>query len=99
MMNAIDIIARKRDGLKLTRSEIGFCVNAYVHSRMPDYQMAALLMAIYLKGMDDEETVWLTDVMLKSGDKVHFPSPNHLYVDKHSQGVSAIRYPSSSPLL
>ena len=86
MMNAIDIIARKRDGLKLTRSEIESCVNAYVHSGMPDYQMAALLMAIYLKGMDDEETVWLTDVMLKSGDMVHFPPSNQLYVDKHSTG-------------
>jgi pyrimidine-nucleoside phosphorylase len=53
---------------------------------MADYQMAALLMAIYLKGMDDEETAWLTDVMLKSGDMVLFPSPNHLYVDKHSTG-------------
>jgi len=85
-MNAIEIIAKKRDGLKLTCHELEFFVNSFLKGRITDYQLTALLMAIYLNGMDLDETAWLTDVMLKSGEKVTFPIPQNIYVDKHSTG-------------
>ncbi len=85
-MNAVEIIAKKRDGVKLSRAEIAFFINSYLKNDIKDYQMAALLMATYLKGMDFEETGWLTDVMLNTGDIVKFPKPDRIYVDKHSTG-------------
>ena len=69
-MRMYDVIAKKRDGGMLTREEIAFAVNGYVDGSVPDYQMSALLMAIYLRGMTDEETAVLTDVMAHSGDMV-----------------------------
>lgn len=69
-MRMYDIIAKKRDGGTLTRAEIAFAVNGYVDGSVPDYQMSALLMAIYLRGMTDAETAELTDVMAHSGDMV-----------------------------
>jgi len=85
-MNAVEIIARKRDGAKLSRDEIAFFINSFLKNDVKDYQMSALLMAIYLKGMDFEETGWLTDVMLNSGKIVSFPKPDNVYADKHSTG-------------
>lgn len=85
-MNAIELIAKKRDGIKLSYPELEFFINSFVGGRITDYQMAAMLMAIYLKGMDYDETAWLTDVMLKSGEKLTFPPPYNLYIDKHSTG-------------
>ena len=58
-MRMYDIIAKKRDGGTLSRDEIAFAVNGYVAGSVPDYQMSALLMAIYLRGMTDEETAAL----------------------------------------
>ena len=69
-MRMYDIIAKKRDGGVLDRAEIAFAVNGYVSGDVPDYQMSALLMAIYLRGMTDEETAVLTEVMARSGDMV-----------------------------
>ena len=69
-MRMYDIIAKKRDGGTLNREELSFAVNGYVAGDVPDYQMSALLMAIYLRGMTDEETAVLTDVMARSGDMV-----------------------------
>jgi len=80
------IIAKKRDNQKLTPREMEYFIGAYVNGDLPDYQMAALLMAIFLNGMDAEETAWLTEVMLKSGKIVSFPGPERIYVDKHSTG-------------
>ena len=71
-MRMYDIIAKKRDGGTLTRAEIAFAVNGYVDGSVPDYQMSALLMAIYLRGMTDAETAELTDVMAHSGDTVSY---------------------------
>jgi len=85
-MNAVEIIAKKRNGQKLCSDEISFFIGAYLKDDIKDYQMSALFMAIYLKGMDFEETGRLTEIMLKSGESIIFPEPNRIYVDKHSTG-------------
>lgn len=85
-MNAVEIIAGKRDGRKLSGNEISFFINSFLKDDIKDYQMSSLLMAIYLNGMDFEETANLTEAMLKSGQRIVFPEPNRIYVDKHSTG-------------
>ena len=85
-MRAIDIIARKRDGLQLSRDEIRFVVQGYTRGDVPDYQMSALVMAIYLRGMTTEETRALTGEMLHSGTVVDFSDLGRPRVDKHSTG-------------
>jgi len=85
-MRMYDIIAKKRDGGMLSREEIAFAVNGYVDGTVPDYQMSALLMAIYLRGMTDDETAVLTDVMAHSGDMVDLHAIDGIKVDKHSTG-------------
>ena len=85
-MNAVEIIAKKRDGRKLSSDEISFFIDSFLREDIKDYQMSALLMATYLNGMDFGETGQLTKAMLKSGESVVFPEPNRIYVDKHSTG-------------
>jgi pyrimidine-nucleoside phosphorylase len=85
-MNFIDVIAKKRDGLALSRGDIDEFVRGVTSGQIPDYQASALLMAIVLRGMSDEETAWLTDAMRRSGDQVDlFPIPG-AKVGKHSTG-------------
>jgi pyrimidine-nucleoside phosphorylase len=85
-MNAVEIIAKKRDGKKLSRDEISYFITNYLKGEIKDYQMSAFLMATYFNSMDFEETGWLTDIMLNSGDKVIFKGDSRLYIDKHSTG-------------
>ena len=84
-MNILDIIAKKRDGKKLNKEEIEFFVKEYVADNITDYQAAALVMAIYINGMDDEETTNLTIAMAYSGEVIDL-SELGLVVDKHSTG-------------
>ena len=85
-MRMFDIIAKKRDGGVLSREELEFAVMGFVNGQVPDYQMSALLMAIYLKGMTEKETAQLTDVMAHSGDMVDLSSISGIKADKHSTG-------------
>lgn len=84
-MNATQLIARKRDGGVLTADEIDWLVAGFVRGDVPDYQMSAFAMAVYLRGMRDEETAALTASMLDSGARLAWPAglPR---VDKHSTG-------------
>ncbi|HEY0874138.1 MAG TPA: thymidine phosphorylase [Vicinamibacterales bacterium] len=85
-MRAVDIIRRKRDGGALDREQIEFFVRGVTDGTLPDYQTAALLMAILLRGMTAEETAWLTGAMVASGVKVDYPDVDGIPVDKHSTG-------------
>ena len=85
-MRPQDLIEKKRDGHELTRDEIAFLIRGYTRDEIPDYQMAAWLMAGFLRGMTDAETQGLVEEMLHSGDVLahdYIPEPK---VDKHSTG-------------
>ena len=85
-MRVVDIIARKRDGHPLTAKEIDFFVQGFTRGEIPDYQAASLLMAIYLKGMNEQETADLTMSMARSGKLMDLSTIAPLVVDKHSTG-------------
>src|SRR4051812_35332922 len=85
-MNPAIIIAKKRDGLALTREEIGAFVNGFSRGDIADYQAAALAMAIYCRGMTADETAALTDAMLASGERLPPCVGGPPRVDKHSTG-------------
>jgi pyrimidine-nucleoside phosphorylase len=83
---AVEFIRRKRDGGELTASEIGWLIEAYTHDAIPDYQMAAFLMAVVWRGMSEDETVALTQAMARSGVQLHLRERNGRVADKHSTG-------------
>lgn len=85
-MRMYDVISKKRDGGELSKEEVHFVVDGYTNNKIPNYQMSALLMAIYLKGMDVEETINLTMEMAQSGDMLDLKEINGVVVDKHSTG-------------
>ena len=80
------IIEKKRDGLTLTEEEIRFFIDGYAKGTLPDYQMAAMAMAIFIRGMNPKEIAVLTDAMMRSGDLINTSSIKKPKVDKHSTG-------------
>src|SRR5690606_2254383 len=85
-MRAVDIIAKKRDGLELSTDEINYFIDAYTRGDLPDYQAAAFLMAVLLRGMSRRETVDLTLAMAHSGELLDLSDIIDYAVDKHSSG-------------
>lgn len=82
----VDLIAKKRDGLVLTKEEIQFIIDGFTEGSIPDYQMSALSMAIYFKGMNEQERADLTMAMVNSGDTIDLSAIEGIKVDKHSTG-------------
>ncbi|WP_042145790.1 pyrimidine-nucleoside phosphorylase [Paucisalibacillus sp. EB02] len=85
-MRMYDIIEKKRDGKELSKEEIYFFVNGYTSGDIPDYQVSALMMAIYFQDMTEKERAILTEAMVESGDKIDLSRISGIKVDKHSTG-------------
>ncbi len=85
-MHMYDLITKKKHGKALTDEELAFLIDGYVRGDIPDYQMAAMLMAIWFSGMSDHETAVLTQVMARSGDMIDLSEISGKTVDKHSTG-------------
>ena len=85
-MNILDIIDRKRDGYTLTNKEMKYAFYNYMNGNIPDYQMSSLLMAICIRGMNDKETLDLTDLFIESGEILDLSGVSGTTVDKHSTG-------------
>ncbi|WP_430785446.1 pyrimidine-nucleoside phosphorylase [Virgibacillus flavescens] len=85
-MRMYDLIEKKRDGKSLTQDEISYFIDGYTNGKIPDYQVSALLMAIYFQDMNDEERAMLTTSMVNSGDTIDLSNIEGIKVDKHSTG-------------
>lgn len=85
-MRAVDLICKKRNGESLTCKEIEFIISRYIKGDIPDYQMAAFLMAVFFQGMNETETRDLTQIMARSGDIVDLSAIKGIKADKHSTG-------------
>ena len=85
-MRAYDIIKKKRDNKVLTKEEINFFIEKYSKGEIPDYQASAFTMAIYINKMNKEETVYLTEAMMNSGEVMDLSNIEGIKVDKHSTG-------------
>ena len=100
-MNILEIIKKKREKEKLSKEEIEYFIQGYTKGDITDYQAAALVMTIFLNGMDDEEITNLTLSMANSGEIIDLAGLNKIVVDKHSTGgvgdkVSLILLPTIS---
>ncbi|HTA95066.1 MAG TPA: thymidine phosphorylase, partial [Verrucomicrobiae bacterium] len=85
-MRVVDLIRRKRDSGELSAEEIKFLIDGYTHARIPDYQMAAWLMAAWIRGLSAAELAALTEAMLHSGKVLDWSDLPGRKVDKHSTG-------------
>ncbi|HHT37845.1 MAG TPA: thymidine phosphorylase [Mollicutes bacterium] len=85
-MNIVDIINKKRNHQELSKEELTYAINSYMQEETKDYQISALLMAICLNGMSEDEVINLTEIMLSSGDTFDLSSVSGIKVDKHSTG-------------
>jgi len=85
-MRFVDIIEKKKEGQALSKEEIHFFIDGYVKEEIPDYQVSALLMAICFQGMNYQETAWLCEEMLYSGDVMDLSAIKGVKCDKHSTG-------------
>lgn len=85
-MRFVDLIEKKKQKQPLTKEELHFFITGYVRGDIPDYQVSALLMAIYFNGMNAQETAWLTEEMLYSGDVIDLSAISGRKCDKHSTG-------------
>ncbi len=99
-MTILDIIDKKQKKQVLTKEEINFWIDGVMNGDVKDYQTSALLMAIVINGMNDDEIFYLTDAMLKSGDVIDLSSIEGIKIDKHSTGgVGDKVTPILAPLL
>ena len=86
MLRAVDLILKKRNGQELTKEEVDFFIKGYISDDIPDYQMSALLMAIYFQKLNFNEMTNLTVAMLQSGEQIDLSGITGIKVDKHSTG-------------
>jgi pyrimidine-nucleoside phosphorylase len=82
----VDLIEKKRDGQELSAEEIKFIINGYTDGSIPDYQVSAFTMAVFFKGMTEQERADLTMAMVESGDQIDLSQIEGIKVDKHSTG-------------
>ena len=85
-MNIVAIIEKKKNKEHLTYEELAYAFNGYLHKEIPDYQMSALLMAMCLNSLDEQEIFDLTDIFIKSGEILDLSDIDGILVDKHSTG-------------
>lgn len=85
-MNPVEIIKLKRNNQSLTKEQIKFFIEGYINGSIEDYQMSAFLMTVYFNGMNEEETFYLTELMLHSGDILDLSTISLPKIDKHSTG-------------